>query len=57
MYSTDALSEKLKEIEALINEKTKRDGPPDFDVDRVFVSLEITRRILCEDSTKQESIE
>ena len=56
MYNTDALTEKLKEIEALINEKTKQDSSSDFDIDRVFVSLEIARRILCEDSKKQDSI-
>ena len=56
MYSTDALTEKLKEIETLINEKTKQDNSPDFDVDRVFVSLEIARRILCEGREAQHNI-
>ena len=42
----DDLLTKLKEIEDLICDKKDPDGPWDYDIERIMVSLEIARRML-----------
>ena len=46
MYSADDLLDKLKEIENLIRGNTNPDGSCDFDAERIFLSLEVARRML-----------
>jgi len=48
MYNADDLLKKLKEIEELIRKNTNPDGSCDLDTERVFMSLEIARRMLVE---------
>ena len=45
MHSVDDLLDKLKEIADLIRKETNPDGTCDFDVERIFMSLEIARRM------------
>ena len=40
---------KLKDIEALLHEKTNADGSFDFDMYKVMISLELTRRMIAQD--------
>ena len=48
-YSVDDLFRKLKDIEALLHEKTNADGSFDFDMYKVMISLELTRRMIAQD--------
>ena len=48
MYNADDLLKKLSEIENLIREKTNPDGSCNLDTERVFISLELARRMLVE---------
>jgi len=45
MYDAEDLLEKLNEIEDLIHEHTNTDGSCDFDAGRIFLSLELARRM------------
>jgi len=49
MYRAEDLLNKLKEIEDLIHENTNPDGTCDFDVERIFMSLELARRMFVEE--------
>jgi hypothetical protein len=55
MYSADDLCVKLREIEALIREKTNSDGSCDFDPFPVMVSLELTRRMITREGNSGEN--
>jgi len=48
MHNADDLLTKLNEIEDLILEKTNTDGSCGFDAERIFISLELARRMLIE---------
>jgi len=48
MYDASDLLNKLKEIEDMIHENTKPDGSCSFDVERIFMSLELARRMFEE---------
>ena len=52
-FTADELYGKLKEIEALLRERTNPDGSCDFESFQVMVSLELTKRmILKEENTE-----
>ena len=48
-HSVDDLFRKLKDIEVLLHEKTNADGSCDFDLYKVMISLELTRRMIAQD--------
>ena len=48
MYNADDLLKKLKEIENLIRENTNHDGSCSLDAERIFISLELARRVLID---------
>ena len=45
MYNAADLLKKLSEIENLVRENTNQDGSCDFDAERIFMSLELARRM------------
>ena len=45
MYKADDLLIKLREIERLILENVNPDESCDFDTERIYLSLELTRRM------------
>ena len=47
MYSIDDLQKKIHEIEHLIRENTNPDGSANFDAYRVFIGLELARRMVA----------
>lgn len=57
MYSATELFDKLKEIEALIREKTNPDGSLGFDPYPVIVSLELSRRMIFQEAAREEKSE
>ena len=46
MFSAENLHDKLREINALISEKTNPDGSLSFDPQRVIIALELARRMI-----------
>ena len=48
MYNADDLLEKLKEMEDLIRENTNPDGSCNLDAERIYISLELARRMLID---------
>ena len=50
----DELLGKLKEIEALLHEKTNPDGSCDFETFQVMISLELTKRMILKEENTEE---
>jgi hypothetical protein len=54
MYSANELLLKVMEIGSLIREKTNPDGSLGFDSYPVMVSLELTKRMITREETREE---
>lgn len=57
MWSADDLYAKLKEIEALIQDKTNPDGSLAFDPHRVMISLELAKQMALSTESREENHE
>ena len=53
-FTADELFGKLKEIEALLREKTNPDGSCDFESLQVMISLELTIRMILKEKNTEE---
>jgi len=52
MYNTENLYDKLREIEALIQERTNPDGSCDFNIEQVLIGLELARRMITQEKSE-----